>query len=252
MRASQTATGVPVVGDAVRSVYHAPSDLHELNRNHRNDGCISVYKKSAIEKPDPTRLAAWRAAAEEFLRANLPKGSEVRFHEVAETAISPLEGEGCVAVWPVTALMGDERDSPVGLYVVGGETAPNYYPTYGLTVDEIVSLHVGTRFMLVVGAGQAEAARVSDYNAETDARRIVDRVAPRAAIEELEVAAAFQVEHELHVVLRCALQGERVYIMAADAPPGFSRRTDLPAPVVYRMHIGHVIRQEPEPGDEDA
>ena len=145
-------------------------------------------------------------------------------------------------------------------HVFVGQTEPNYYPALGLTAEEAFNLHLGTRFMLVMDVALIDAASAGQpsehlpetaYDAAADARGIVDRVAPGATIEDLTIAAAFDVEGAIHTVLRCRVAGEPVYIMGRDAPPGFSRRVDLPAQVVLRLHIGHVLRQEPKPADED-
>ena len=67
---------------------------------------------------------------------------------------------------------------PVDYYVVVGLTEPNYYPAGGLEADDAFVLHLGTRFMLVMGIGLAGDERLKDYDAVADTRQIVGSVAP--------------------------------------------------------------------------
>jgi len=96
--------------------------------------------------------------------------------------------------------------------------------------------------MLVMQGAQRHDAPPYDFTA--DARAMVNRVAPESSLEDVSVAATFDVEGQLHAVLRVRLAGNIIYLFARDAPPGFSRRTDLPPHVAYRLHLGIVLRQE--------
>lgn len=141
--------------------------------------------------------------------------------------------------------------------MVVGETETNYYPAYDLDASQGFDLHLGTRFMLVMGVAQMDREQddpVSPdaYDAMEDAQRIVGKIAPDAEIENLKVAALFDVGGERHAVLRCHIGSEPVYVMARDAPPGFSRRVDLPPQIAYRLHIGNILRSEPAPRETES
>lgn len=207
------------------------------------------------EPPNPQNLGLWKGRALEYLQGQLKDVAPIKLGEPTLFPISPLAGEGATVVFPFAASRGPpqatRRGEPLGeefFFVVVGITEPNYYPAYGLEPEEVFSLHLGTRFMLVMGVAQCPPPET--YDPRTDARAIVDRVAPDAPLDGVEVAACFDVEGSRHIVLRCRLRGEAVYIFGGDAPHGFSRRVDLPPQVAYRVHIGHVLRVEANPGHE--
>jgi len=196
---------------------------------------------------DPPRegdIDQWRAFALEYLAAQLKDAAPKTVRSPVVFSNAPLEGDGPVVIFSFIMNRGGRGDEPH--YVVVGQTESNYYPAYGLDADEAYSLHLGTRFMLVMGVAQA-AQPAGDYDAFCDARAIADRVAPGTALEAVSVAATFDVDGQFHAVLSCRLAGERIYIMGRDSPTGFSRRVDLLPQVVYRLHIGHVLRSEANP-----
>lgn len=194
--------------------------------------------------PDPNDLAPWRGFALEYLREQLREAAPAELGAATFFRHSPLEGEGATVLFEFWASRGDATDR---YYVSVGQTEPNYYPAYGLEPDEVFDLHLGTRFMLVMGIGQCEPPGGGAYDPMPDARSVVDRVAPSAAIDDLRVAACFDVGGQRHVVLRGRVAGQEVYIMTGEAPAGFSPRVDLPPPVAYRLHLGAVLRSEPTP-----
>lgn len=198
------------------------------------------------QPPDAGNLDAWREFALAYLRTQWPKDAPSTLESPTVFPRSPLEGEGAVAIFPFAtarvAAGGDPR-----MYVVVGETEPNYYPAYGLSVDDAFSLHLGTRFMLVMGVGLHESGTSEEYDAVDDARRIVSRVSSSASVEDVRIAAQFNVEEQIHSVLKARVAGREVYILGRDAPMGFVERADLPAPVAYRLHLGRVLRAEPDP-----
>lgn len=201
--------------------------------------------------PEAGNLDAWRAVALAYLRAQWPNDAPTALDAPTVFPRSPLEGEGAVAIFPFAtarvAAGGDPR-----MYVVVGATEPNYYPAYGLSVDDAFSLHLGTRFMLVMGIGQHEAGAGDDYDAVDDARRIVSRVSSTAPVTDVRIAAQFNVEGQIHSVLKARVAEREVYILGRDAPMGFVERADLPAPVAYRLHLGRVLRAEPDPEGVNA
>jgi hypothetical protein len=161
---------------------------------------------------------------------------------------SPLDGEGATALFAFESSRGSE--TPEDYYVAVGQTEPNYYAAAGLDAEDVFSLHVGTRFMLVMGVAQSPVVDET-YDAYQDARTVCDRVAPRASLEDVQVAATFDVEGQMHRVLRARFGGDAIYLFAGDAPWGFSRRVDLPPHVVYRLHLGRVLRAEPDPNSTE-
>lgn len=200
--------------------------------------------------PSPENQDAWRSYALHYLRDQLRADAPAVLGDAHLFPASPLDGEGAVFVFPFSARHGSALDHDY--YVVVGRTEPNYYPAYGLTPQEAFELHLGTRFMLVLGVAQRPPAPEDDFDMNRDARLIVDRVAPGVPIEDLALVASFDVEGLLHAVLKCRIKDTDAYIMAASAPMGFCTRTDLPPQVAYRLHIGHALRREPKPADDDA
>lgn len=183
-----------------------------------------------------------------WLREQLANAAPGELGEPALLERSPLEGEGAILAFPFRADLGGNGEKDYR--VVVGCTEPNYYPAHGLTPEETLDLHLGTRFMLVLAVAQRPATN-DGYDPELDARSIADRVMPDKPIEDLAVAASFEVGEQVHVVLRCRVAGQPVYIMGRDAPLGFCERSDLPPQVAYRLHLGRVLRREPRPSEED-
>ncbi len=200
------------------------------------------------QDPDAVSLDAWRRHAHVYLVSQLGAHAPEQVGGEPYFDRSPLAGEGPLVVLPFRA--GPGGTEAQDFFVVVGRTEPNYYPAWGLVAEEVAALHVGTRFMLSVGVRQANDRERSGYDPAADVRAIVDRVAPREPIEGLTVAAMFFAADERHAVCRCRVGGEEVYVMAADCPPGFYRQVRLPPHVVYRLHLGNVIRQEPAPADD--
>lgn len=200
--------------------------------------------------PGEETLAAMRRSALAYLTTELKDAASKELGEPHFCDASPLEGEGAIAAFPFLADFG--FDGEQRHWVVVGETQPNYYPHYDLEPLDVFCLHWGTRFMSVLGVPQADTAANKGYDPVQDARQTLDRIAPREPIEAVEVAVTFDVEGEKHSVLRCRLNDESIYIFGRDAPPGFSRRIDLPPHVAYRIHLGRVLMREPEPKDETS
>ncbi|MBX3396808.1 MAG: hypothetical protein KF841_15735 [Phycisphaerae bacterium] len=194
---------------------------------------------------DSEQTDRWRRTALEYLREQLREDAPAALGAMTLFKRSPLEGEGQTVVFEFTAARGGPDVSRYA--VVVGDTEPNYYPAEDLTAEELFELHLGTRFMLVLGVSMVPHAEIQaddQYDMHRDARQIVARVAPDAVLSDLEPAATFRVGDELHAVLRCRLNGRPVYVMGRDAPLGFSTRTHLHPHVAYRLHLGHVLRRE--------
>jgi hypothetical protein len=236
----------------MRRVWHSGSILESKSaktakRRFIEWGAGYPNMNAPHEPPCEANVEAWREFALSYLREQLREMAPITLSHPTIFARSPLEGEGATMVFGFTCDRGTHGTE--AHYVVVGRTEANYYASYGLDADEAFSLHLGTRFMLVMGVAQAAEQAGDNYDAVSDARVIADRVAPEMAVEDVRVAATFDVAGQLHSVLQCRLGGDEVYILGRDAPPGFSRRTDLPPHVVYRLHIGSVLRSE---ADADA
>jgi len=189
-----------------------------------------------------------RTVALEYLSAQLGAYAPAEVGAATFFDASVLEGEGPVAIFPFEAAPGGgERGE---YYVVVGQTEPNYYPRWTLTPEEQFRVHLGTRFMLVVGIGQASDAEAGTYDPRGDVERMAGQAAPGAGVEDVSVAAMFRAGEELHAVCRCRIAGEDVYALTRDAPPGFYRRCELPPHVVYRLHLGTLL--ELERGEDEA
>lgn len=202
----------------------------------------------ADPSPNPAKIAAWRSQAVEYLREQLGNDAPMTLDEPIVFPRSPLDGDGPTAVFEFTSARGGGESRRY--YAVAGETEPNYYPAEDLTPEEAFELHLGTRFMLVLGVAQipdAQALADDTYDIRRDAEEIVGRVNVKGSADDLQLAAMFDVEGQKHAVLRCRIAGRSVYIMGRDAPQGFSTKTHLAPHVAYRLHIGHVLRREARP-----
>ena len=201
--------------------------------------------KKPLTGPDDASLDAWRAYALAYLAEAMRESAPNALGGATIFPNSPLDGEGAVAVFEFEA----QRSSldAKRFFVAVGQTEANYYPAYDLTSDEAFSLHLGTRFMLVMGIGQASSAQLANVDAVHAAKAVVDRVSPDLSIDDARVAAAFDVDGELHVIVSCRIGGREAYVMSAGAPAGIYERHSLPPQVVYRMHLGQVLRNEPDP-----
>ncbi len=198
-----------------------------------------------LSGPDEATLDAWRAFALAYLAEAMRESAPSVLGNAAIFPSSPLEGEGAVAVFEFEA----QRSSldAKRFFVTVGQTEANYYPAYDLTSDEAFSLHLGTRFMLVLGIGQATATQLASVDAALAAKVVVNRVSPDLSVGDARVAAAFDVDGELHLIVSCRIGGRESYVMSGEAPPGIYERPTLPPQVVYRMHLGQVLRTEPDP-----
>ncbi|MFQ5806671.1 MAG: hypothetical protein ACE5I3_09495, partial [Phycisphaerae bacterium] len=128
-------------------------------------------------------------------------------------------------------------------YVAVGETEPNFFPAYGLSPDDAYSFHVGTRFALEMGLQMVDAS-LEPPGARPLLRAAVRSYAAGAKLEKEELAALFRCEEGLFAVYRLTLDGQDVYCMGADCPPGFYRMTAQPPQVALRLHLGKLIRAE--------
>jgi hypothetical protein len=188
----------------------------------------------------------------EFLRAKLGGDAPERISLAARFDDKPLEREGPMSVFTFTATIGGI--DPQAYWVVAGRTEPNYYPNWGLSADEIYSVHLGTRFMLVVGVSRVEPSEVPVEAAAERLRQVIAQVAPGEPVEFLSTedlpmprpipAACFRVENELHAVFRARIGPEVVYVLGLECPPGIYRDVHLLPHVIYRRHIGTLIRRE--------
>jgi hypothetical protein len=159
----------------------------------------------------------------------------------------PLEGEGPTVLFsfdlpPESAARQATADTPHH-FVAVGKTEPNYYPTYGLSADDMYSLHIGTRFMLELGVALVDAAN-EPPTAREAMRAFVATCNPDVPIEHESLAALFRCGEELFAVYRVTLRGQDVYCFAADCPPGFCESVDAPPQVALRLQLGRVIRAE--------
>lgn len=180
--------------------------------------------------------------AHDYLKTALGDGAPAVLTPLACFEEAPLEGEGAVGLFRFQADLAGvgERASYV---VVAGETEPNYYPDWGLSPEECYEMHLGTRFMLVAEVGQRPLEELPDGVGAWFTGFFAE-AAPVARVIAVEPRAAFSVNGETHVVARVSLEGETVWCVGLEAPPGIYRTPDLPPHVVYRRHLGRLIRLE--------
>ncbi len=193
----------------------------------------------------------FRHAALTYLRSALGEAAPREVELAGCHDEQALEGEGPMAVFAFTADVGGAAEQRY--WVIAGATEPNYYPDWGLSADEIYGVHLGTRFMLVMGVGRVEAGQVPGDAAERVTAFIAD-VAPGEPVEFLDADGAaakrrepvvcFRCEDKLHGVFRVRIGQEDVYVLGLDCPPGVYRDVHLPPHVVYRRHLGALIRRE--------
>ena len=159
----------------------------------------------------------------------------------------PLEREGDMSVFSFRAGVGGQEEQ--GYYVVAGQTDPNYYPEWGLTPEQIYDLHLGTRFMLVMKTSSFPLDKLPGDLPER-IERFIGTVAPGARVRDVAPAAAFNIESDVHAICRATIAGESVYVIGLDAPPGIYRDVHLPPHVVFRRHIGQLIRREAQDANQ--
>ncbi len=196
--------------------------------------------------PDPACEQPWRSWALAYLRQELGPRAPHTLGPAAYFDASALDDDGPVVIFPFVTPVGDEQPEHC---VVVGRTVPNYYPRWTLTLDEAFRVHLGTRFMLVVGVAQAPDADRNSYDPAADLNSLVSQLYPGEKVENPAVAAMFKVGDELHAVCHSRNAGEDVYARTRACPPGFYRRTELPPHVVYRMHLGSLLLRERDDGD---
>lgn len=183
--------------------------------------------------------------ARAYLTEQLGEDAPEALTEVACFTDSPLEGEGAMTIYAFSAGIGGNPTE--SFFVVAGVTAPNYYPAWDLSPDEIFSLHLGTRFMLVLEVQQLPLAEVPP-SATQDIRTVLNGVITDRTIGELEPVVAFRAAGYTHLVCRCHIGDQDTYVLGGNLPLGIYPRLELPAHVIYRLHLGNVIRREDSDG----
>lgn len=195
-------------------------------------------------------LDEWRDAALAYLRQVLASRAPAQLgrHHVFET--SPLEGEGPIALFEFelpSAANPHER-----YFVAVGQTEPNYYAALDLSPEDMFALHLGTRFMLVLGVALMPNPDHAGFDLEKAVRDLVWSIRHGEPIGDVTWAAAFDVEGQMHGVARCRVGQDPVYAFVADAPPGFSTQVDIAPQTAYRIHIGRALLAESRTRIEDV
>lgn len=200
-------------------------------------------------------LAAARRQAEQYLAEALGPRAPGALQPQGEFDEAPLEGEARTWLFsfelpapaipeasgpPATAICANR---PTRHYVAAGQTEPNYFPAYDLSPDEAYSFHVGTRFMLEMQV-QIVDASLEPPGARDALHAFVREYARGAALEAEALAGLFRCEDAYFAVYRLRLDGQDVYCLGADCPPGFYFLTQYPPQMVLRLHLGNVIRAE--------
>lgn len=209
-----------------------------------------------------------RAMAEEYLRRELGPRAPGRLRWVGTFDDRPLEGIGPASVYAFelndgwvgpSELPGPSRQSvgaecqaagpagparrPLDCYVVVAETEPSYFPAYGLDAGQAYSFYLGTRFMVEMRMQRVDPQREPPY-ARDRLARVVKQYVPHADVSGAELALLLSCEDQYFAVYRLELEGQSLYVMGADCPPGFYRLTEHPPQVALRLHLGQLIRAE--------
>lgn len=195
---------------------------------------------------DQSRL---ERAALEYLSQQLGERAPraVRFEAAFDEG--PLEGEGRTELFSFD-LPGSARPAGAGCppedprhYVAVGQTVPNYFPGYGLDAEDAYSFHLGTRFLLTMEVRRVDPG-LEPPGARNAARTFVQAHARHSAVGDPQLAALFRCEDEYFAVYRVEIDGEPIYFMGADCPPGFYRMAQHPPQTALRLHLGKLIRAE--------
>ena len=184
-------------------------------------------------------IASWRADALDYLRGVMRDRAPERLgtHQVFDA--SPLEGEGPTVLFEF--FLPSTTSAAERFFVAGGQTEPNYYPALDLGFEDAFALHLGTRFMLVLGVGvSAEVAR-PEIDVAKAVQTLVWSVRPGEAVSDIRLAAGFDVEGRFHGVAQCTVGNQKAYAFIGEAPPGFSTQVDHPPQVAYRIHLGRAL-----------
>ncbi len=185
-------------------------------------------------------------AALEYLSGQLGQRAPrtLRFEAVFDE--NPLEGEGRTELFSFDlppAIAGSCSAQDLRHYVAVGETVPNYFPGYGLDAEDAYCFHLGTRFMLTMEMQRVDP-ELEPPGARGAARAFVAAHAPQARVSDPQLAGLFRCEDEYYAVYRLELDGQPVYFMGADCPPGFYRMTSYPPQAALRLHLGKLILAE--------
>ncbi len=187
-------------------------------------------------------IETWRAEALQYLREHLRERAPAQLgpHHIFDK--SPLEGEGPVVLFEFTPAI--EPRGPEQFFVAVGQTELNYYAAQDLSPDDMFALHLGTRFMLVLGVAIRPEPDSATFDLSKAVCDLVWSIRPEEPVTDVEWAAAFDVEGSLHGVARFRSGDQAAYAFIGDAPPGFSTRIDISPQVAYRIHLGRTLMEE--------
>lgn len=171
---------------------------------------------------------------------------------------SPLAGEGSASVFSFLLASSSGRagcastaesvapnsDAPDARhFVVVGDTRPNYFPGYGLNVDDAYSFHIGTRFAVDMRLGLTGLAD-EPADARHKLQSALDSVAAGSRRCDPQLEGVFRVDVETYCVYRLSFDGKDVFAVGGDLPVGFYELTQWPPQVALRLHLGKLIRTE--------
>lgn len=195
------------------------------------------------------RIEAWRAAALSYLGETLRERAPAELGAHHVFGESPLEGEGPVVLFEF--VLAGTSSEPQRYFVAGGLTEPNYYAALDLPPEDMYALHLGTRFMLVLGVGLMPEVNRNSLDLDKAVRELVWSIRPGAAVSDVEWAAAFDVDGQLHGVARCRIGEQAAYAFVGGAPAGFSTQVDIAPQVAYRIHLGRALLAETDRAGEE-
>ncbi len=182
-----------------------------------------------------------KSAALAYLAETLKAAAPADVSLEATFTGEPLEREGAMSVFSFEASLGGGE--PERYWVVAGQTEANYYPHWGLTSEQVYDLHLGTRFMLVVGVSAIPIEGLGNDAAES-VTSFIRSANPGEPVGDVEPAAVFAVEDGTFAVFRARIRDEEVYVLGVDCPPAIYPEAELPPHVILRRHLGVLIREE--------
>lgn len=184
-----------------------------------------------------------RTLAEAYLREALGDRPVSNLTHAGTFDEQPLETEGRVSLFRFSAALDGSETSEY--WVAAGQTKPNYYPDWGLTADQMYSLHVGTRFMLEL---QIPTVPIEDWPADwrPAIEAFIRAAVPGEPFDEPIPAAGFRLEDGIYVVCRARIADQPAYVLGLACPPAIYREVNAPPRAVFRLHLGNLIRAEAE------
>ena len=185
--------------------------------------------------------------AKEYLRLEFAPEEDFDLELVNEYFEHPLSGPGENAVFRFVSTLGS--DKPETYFVLTGKPGiTNYYPDWGLSLRDLLAVHVATQFYLGMGVKSlhppaTDARHIEQVRALTSEKlgRLPDQ---DPVVKELfRIPATQNDPEEIHAAGTCVVDGDLHSFVVGDVP---SRLFDChyPAHLAWRIHFGNLIADD--------